>query len=122
MPNHAKHAEEESKVFDVRDPASGTFRHRGEGRKQSDLACTLHDARNLLAVIGVNIDWLRDEVRPALFEVVDDLAVATARLQELLESTLASADRADDGVGLAYQLTRVSTIVQGSLIGLRQPP
>ncbi len=88
----------------------------------ADQAYALHDARNLLATIGSNVNWLRSCVSPELGDVVDDVAMATARLHALLESALARTDRADARMGLACRLVRVSEIVGNATSGFRHPP
>jgi signal transduction histidine kinase len=105
---------------DARGRISSTFPQKPE--PASDLASALHDARNLLSIIGANVDCLRGQVGPDVGEVVDDLALATARLHALLESTLARTDRRHARLGLDYRLARVSEIVRNAAGGFRYPP
>jgi signal transduction histidine kinase len=92
------------------------------GAPGADLAYALHDARNLLATIGANVNWMRGCVSPDVADVVDDVAVATVRLHRLVESALTQTDRADSRTGLAYRLVRVSEIVRNATSGFRRPP
>lgn len=116
----ANHAYEAALSEDERGRISSTFPHNVE--TDSDMAYALHDARNLLSVIGANVDYLRSEVSPEIADVVEDLALATVRMHALLESTLARAERGTVRGSLAYRLTRVSEIVRNATIGFRHPP
>lgn len=115
-----KHAYEEAPSEGTRGRISSTFPHGAD--PVLDLAYALHDARNLLSVIGANVDCLRGEVSPEVGDVVEDLAAATIRLHSLLESTLARTDRGSVRTGPTYRLARVSEIVRNAMSGFRHPP
>jgi signal transduction histidine kinase len=116
----AKQAYQSERPTGDRDRISSTFPKNGA--PGAELAYALHDARNILAIIGSNVNWLRGWVSPEVAEVVDDVAVATVRLHALLESALARTDPADAHAGLSYQLVRVTELVRNATVGFRHPP